>query len=204
VIGKRVVTGVRNTVTRNSPRITGHRVTVTEIVASELMTAAGYGMTRSMSMEGVREPVSAQRVAAPAMTNATVGKSVEPTASMESAASTVKSGKSMEPTTSAVKPTTASTMKPTTASTVKAATASATMPTATAPTAMPSDCRSVRDDAKRANRNARCQNTYCFLFHGGFAQSTSKASGSQRSRADLPNLTIVDAASFGLGKSKFH
>jgi hypothetical protein len=172
--GKRVVTGVRNTVTSNSPSIARHSVTVTEIVASELMTAAGYGMTRSMSMEGVREPVSAQRVAAPAMTNPTVGKSVEPTASMESAASTVKSGKSMEPTTSAVKPTTASAMKPTTASTVKAATASATMPaTATAPTAMTGDCRNVSYDAKRANRNARCQNAYRFLLHDAFPISKS-------------------------------
>jgi hypothetical protein len=140
--------------------------------ASELTTAAGYGMTRSMSMEGVREPVSAQRVAAPAMTNATVGKSVEPTASMESAASTVKSGKSMEPTTSAVKPTTTTPAVKATALAVKA-TATTPMPAASTPTTMPAtatpgECRAVRHDAKRANRNARCQNTYCFLLHGAF------------------------------------
>jgi hypothetical protein len=40
----------------------------------------------------------------------------------------------------------------------------------TAPTSAsafaPGDCRSVRDDAKRANRNACRQNTYCSLLHG--------------------------------------
>jgi hypothetical protein len=135
--------------------------------ASELTTAAGYGMTRSMSMEGVREPVSAQRVAAPAMTNATVGKSVEPTASMESAASTVKSGKSMEPTTSAVKPTTTTPAVKATALAVKA-TATTPMPAASTPTAMPGDCRDVRHDAKRAHRNACRQNAYSFPLHGAF------------------------------------
>ena len=102
--------------------------------------------------------------------------------------------KSMKATTSAVA----------TASAVPTTTSA--MPTTAVPTASTAFCycRSVRDDAKRANCNARRQNTYCFLFHGGFAQSTSKASGSQRSRADLPNLTIVYAASFEIGKSKFH
>ena len=140
----------------------GERI-VTEIMGSELMTAAAHGVTsKSMFVVGVRR-VS---MATPPMTN------VRP-ATMGS--------KSMK-------------------ATAPVATTSATPTTSTAFC----DCRSVRDDAKRANRNARCQNTYCFLFHGGFAQSTSKASGSQRSRADLPNLTIADAASFSIGKSKFH
>jgi hypothetical protein len=176
--GKRVVTGVRNTVTRNSPRITGHRVTVTEIVASELMTAAGYGMTRSMSMEGVREPVSAQRVAAPAMTNATVGKSVEPTASMESAASTVKSGKSMGPTTSAVKPTTASAMKPTTASTVKAATTSVTT-----------------QSAQTATLVARMPIVFFFMTRSPFPSPENVVPTNARKPAQL-YLTTISALSF--------
>ena len=142
----------------------GERI-VTEIMGSELMTAAAHGVTsKSMSVVGVRR--KAVSMATPPMTNV-------PAATMGS--------KSMK-------------------ATAPVATTSA-VPTAS--TAF-CDCRSVRHDAKRANRSARCQNTYCFLFHGGFAQSTSKAPGSQRSRADLPNLTIVDAASFGIGKSKFH
>jgi hypothetical protein len=57
---------------------------------------------------------------------------------------------------------------------VKAATASAAMPaTATAPTAMTGDCRNVSHDAKRANRNARCQNAYRFLLHDAFPISKS-------------------------------
>ena len=46
------------------------------------------------------------------------------------------------------------------------------MPATSTPTTMPAtaattpagDCRSVRDDAKRANRNGRCQNTLCPLW----------------------------------------
>ena len=150
----------------------GERI-VTEIMGSELMTAAAHGVTsKSMSVVGVRR--KAVSMATPPMTNV-------PAATMGS--------KSMKATAPAVA--TASAVPTTTSAVPTASTAFC-------------DCRSVRDDAKRANRNARCQNTYCFLFHGGFAQSTSKASGSQRSRTDLPNLTIVDAASFGIGKSKFH
>ena len=77
---------------------------------------------------------------------------------------------------------------PAVATTSAVPTTTSAMPTTSAvPTTSTALCdrRSVRDDAKRANRNARCQNTYCFLVHGGFAQSTSKASGSQRSRADF-------------------
>jgi len=105
-------------------------------------------------------------------------KSMKPTASMRSAASTVKAAKSMEPTASAksMKPT-ASAMKPTASTTpaVKptASTAPTVKPTASTPTAMPGDCRNVSYDAKRANRNARCQNAYRFLLHDAFPISKS-------------------------------
>jgi hypothetical protein len=169
--------GGERVVTGNSPSITRPSVTVTEVVAN--VVTAHRVTSKSMSVVGVRRAMRAQGMATPPMTNvrpATMGSK-----SMKAAPAVA--------TTSAV-PTTTSAM-PTTSAVPTASTAFC-------------DCRSVRDDAKRANRNARCQNTYCFLFHGGFAQSTSKASGSQRSRADLPILTIVDAASFEIGKSKFH
>jgi hypothetical protein len=153
--GKRVVTGVRNTVTGNSPSIARHSVTVTEIVASEVMTAAAHGVAaKYMSMEGVREAVSARCMATPPMTNATIG---EPA--------------SMSATTPTAMPTTTPTAMP--ATTTRPATTP--MPAA-ASTTPAGDCRSVRDDAKRANRNARCQNTYCFLLHGAFPISQSKTS----------------------------
>jgi hypothetical protein len=54
-------------------------------------------------------------------------------------------------------------------------------------TTAPGDCRGVRDDAKRANRNACRQNTYCSLLHGVFPQfRLLNSQGLQRSRADLP------------------
>ena len=131
-------------VVTNSPRITDQRVTV--IVASELMTAAGHGVaSKWMSVEGVRVAVCAHCMATPSMPNATMG-SMEPTKPTRVSAATPM------PTTSAVR--TASTPMP----------ASTPVP-ATTPVG---DCRSVRDDAKRANRNARCQKTYCFLLHGAF------------------------------------
>jgi hypothetical protein len=108
-------------------------------VASEVTTAAAHGVAaKSMSMEGVREAVSAQCMATPPMTNATVGS------------------KSMEPAEPSVPATTTPTAMP----------ATTPMPAAAATPA--GDCGSVRDNAKRANRNARCQNTYCFLLHGAF------------------------------------
>jgi len=39
---------------------------------------------------------------------------------------------------------------------------------ATAPTAMPGDCRDVRHYAKRAHRNACGENAYRSLLHGTF------------------------------------
>ncbi len=92
-------------------------------------------------------------------------------------------GKSMKPTAPAVKAGKSTTAMPATtpaAPTVKPSKPTAStptpMPAASTPTTMPAtaattpagDCRSVRDDAKRANRNARCQNSYCFLLHGAF------------------------------------
>ena len=125
--------------------------TVTEIVASEVMTAAAHGVaSKSMSS------VSAQPMTAQPMTKvgcaAVGGKPMKPTATA------VKPSK---PTATAVNPS-----KPTTTA-VKA-----TASTATAPC----DCRSVGDDAKRANRNARCQNTYC-LPHEAFPTRSSKTVG---------------------------
>ena len=47
--------------------------------------------------------------------------------------------------------------------------AAATNSTAAAPAATPSsECRDVRHHAERTNRNARCQNSYSFLFHDAF------------------------------------
>jgi hypothetical protein len=60
-------------------------------------------------------------------------------------------------------------------------TASAATPTVAAASASafaaPGDCRSVRDDAKRAHRNACRQNAYRSLLHGTFPTRSSKAVG---------------------------
>jgi hypothetical protein len=160
-------------------------------MASEVMTAAAHGVaSKSMSMEGVsRCAVSAQCMTTPPMTKvgrATMGgKSMKPTASAMPA--TTPAVKPSKPSASAVK--TAST-----ASTMKAATTtSATMPTPT--TAMPGDCRNVRLDAKRANRNARCQNAYYFLLHDAFPNRSPKPACNAREPAYL-YLTAVSAPSF--------
>jgi hypothetical protein len=181
--GKRVV---RNTVTGNSPSIS---VTVTEIVASKVMTAASHGVaSKSMSMKAA----SRKAVTTPPMTH--VGPATM------TAASAVKAAKSAEPTASA-------TMKPT-ASTVKAASTPTTMPTAatTMPTAATpmGECRAVRHDTKRANRNARCQNTYCFLLHGAFpTRSSTVGGGACDHRRHLRlHLTTVSAASFQMSECR--
>jgi predicted N-formylglutamate amidohydrolase len=75
--------------------------------------------------------------------------------------------------------------------------ATASAPTAMSPAAtatMPaaSDCRDVRDEAKRANRNARCQNAYRPL-HG--ALSLIEVGSNAREPTHL-NVTVVSAASF--------
>jgi hypothetical protein len=179
--GKRVTTSVCETVIGHPSSTTGHCVIVTEVMGSELMTAAAQGVTsKSMSVVGVsREAMRAQCTTTPPMTNvghATMGsKSMKSTASaMPSATPAVKPGK---PTAPAVK---------STAPTPMPASATAMPASATTPTAMPGDCRGVRDDAKRANRNAGRKNAYCSLLHGVFPSSGPKRAGLQRSRADLP------------------
>jgi hypothetical protein len=51
-----------------------------------------------------------------------------------------------------------------------------TVTTTTMPATPMGECRAVRHDAKRANRNARCQNTYC-LPYGAFPTRSSKTVG---------------------------
>jgi hypothetical protein len=93
-------------------------------------------------------------VTTPPMTH--VGQATMVPTAMPATAPTMKPGKpAVKPTPTAVKRTgeTPSTM-PTAA------------PTSASAFAAPGDCRSVRDEAKRANRNACCQNTYRSLLHG--------------------------------------
>ena len=146
--GKRIATSVCEIVTGNPPGISVHCVIVTEIMG----TAAAHGVT-----------MSAQCMATPPMTH--VGQAtMEPT--MESTA--------MPATAPTVKPavkTTKPAMPAPTAAMPAAATAmpaAATAMPAAAATAMPRDCRHVRHDAKRAHRNARCQNSNRSLLHGTF------------------------------------
>jgi hypothetical protein len=167
-----------------------------EIVASEVMTAGAHGVaSKSMSMKGVsrRQAVSAQRMTTPTMTHvrpATMGgKPMKPAASaVKSSASAVKAGKSMEPTAAA------STVKATAStSTVKAAATASTVTTTSSVTA--GDCRDVRHEAKRAHRDARCQNAYCFPLHVAFPNRSPKPACNAREPAYL-YLTAVSAPSF--------
>jgi hypothetical protein len=167
-------------------------VTVTDIVTSDMMTAA-HGVANSMSMGSVsRKAMSAQAMATPPMANATMsGKPMVSTASaMPAATPAMKPGKSTAP---AVKAT---------ASTAPAVKATASAPTAMSPAAtapMPAgDCRDVGDEAKRANRNARCQNAYRPL-HG--ALSLIEVGSNAREPTHL-NVTVVSAASFIDGEAK--
>jgi hypothetical protein len=172
--GERVATSVFQIVTGNSPRMTGHCVIVTEIMRSELMTAAAHGVTSKSVC--VSPAVSAQCMATPPMTHVghatTGGKSMKPTAS------TVNAAKSMEPTASAM-PTTpaAPTVKSgkTTAAAVKSTTSTAPAVKPTASTPRPGDCRDVRHDAKRAHRKACRQNAYRSFLHGTIPSRSSKA-----------------------------
>ena len=141
--------------------IARHGVTVTDIVASEVMTATAQGVAiKSVSMESMGRITMTAQPMTGEVSCATVGsKSMEATASamnagksMESAAASaaVKAGKAAASATMKATPATASTKKatPATASTVKA-------PAAAAATSA-GDCRDVRNEAKRANRHARC------------------------------------------------
>jgi hypothetical protein len=130
-----------------------------------------------MSMGSVsRKAMSAQAMATPPMANATMsGKPMVSTASaMPAATPAMKPGKSTAPA-------------------VKATASTAPAVKATASTPMPAgDCRDVRDEAKRANRNARCQNAYRPL-HG--ALSLIEVGSNAREPTHL-NVTVVSAASF--------
>ena len=76
--------------------------------------------------------------------------------------------------------------------------AAATKSTAAAPAAAPSsECRDVRHHAERTNRNARCQNSYSFLFHDAFpVRSRQKVVASNAHKPTQPYLTIKPAKSF--------
>ena len=91
--------------------------------------------------------------------------------------------------------------KAATASVSATTTPTATTPlpaTPTAPMPAASDCRDVRDEAKRANRNARCQNAYRPL-HG--ALSLIEVGSNAREPTHL-KVTVVSAASFLDSKAK--
>jgi len=80
---------------------------------------------------------------------------------------------------------------PATASTVISSSkpaAPSTAPTSASAFAAPGDCRSVRDDAKRAHRNACRQNTYRSLLHGTFPTRSSKAVGVGGARDNCTDL----------------
>jgi len=61
--------------------------------------------------------------------------------------------------------------------TKSAASASTPVPAAATSSAMPGDCGGIRDDAKRAHRDACRQNAYRSLLHGTFPTRSSKAVG---------------------------
>jgi hypothetical protein len=155
LIVAKLIVGGKCIATILPPSIAGHCMIATKIMGSGLMTVAAHGVTSKWRM-CVRPAVSAQCMATPPMTHvgqATVGKS----AAMPATASTVKSSS---------KPATAVTTAPTSVTTATSASVAA-----------PGDCRSVRDDAKRANRNAGRQNSYRSLRHGTLPTRNSKAVG---------------------------
>ncbi len=153
-------------------------------MGSELVTVAAHRVTsNSVCVRGVsRKAVSIATRPMPHVGQATMGSTrVKPTASaMPAATPAVKAGKSAAP---AVKAT---------ASTPTA------MPPAAATTSMPGDCRDVHDGAKRTNRNAGCQNTYCSLaLHGALLPSTCASAAFRNAREPTRlNVTVVSAASF--------
>jgi hypothetical protein len=115
------------------------------------MTAAAHGVTsKSVCLRGVsRKAVSAQCMATPPV----------PHAGQATVASAM-------PATPAAKPTAAPAVK-CTAPAVKSTAPTASAMPASAATPMPAgDCRGVRNDAKRANRNACHQNAYRSRRHG--------------------------------------
>jgi hypothetical protein len=118
------------------------------------------------------------------MTHVGQATMVATASAMPAATSAVKRGKPSAP--AVIATATASTP------TAMPAATSASMPTPTAPMTAAGDCRDVRDEAKRANRNARCQNAYRPL-HG--ALSLIEVGSNAREPTHL-NVTVVSAASF--------
>ncbi len=140
-------------VTGNPPSLARHSVTVTEIVAREMLTAPQGVASRSLSMEGVsRKAMSAQAMAGGS-------KSTEPAVS--------------DPTPHATHAMGSNAAEPMSDPTPHAASVSDPTPHAASVPDPTGDCRDVRDEAKRANSNARCKNTYCFLLHDAFPSSKS-------------------------------
>ena len=65
-------------------------------------------------------------------------------------------------------------MKPASAVKSSASAVKATASTVTTTSSVTTrDCRDVRHEAKRAHRDARCQNAYCFPRHGAYPISKS-------------------------------
>jgi hypothetical protein len=133
-------------------------------------------------------------MAAPSMTHvshATMSsKPVKPTAAATQSMGSepVKPSASAEPVPAAKSTPTAS---------AKPMPAAATKSTAAAPATPSSECRDVRHHAERTNRNARCQNSYSFLFHDAFpVRSRQKVVASNAHKPTQPYLTIKPAKSF--------
>ena len=147
---------------------------------------------------------------APPMTEvgrATVGgKSMKPTASAVKAGKSTTAMPATTPAAPAVKPSkpTAPTVKPTacpppksTASTAKPATAATPPPLAIAEASV------TTQSAQTATLVARIPIVF-FLMARSPLRSSKALRRSQRSQADLTNITVVVAASFEMAKSKFH
>ncbi len=145
--GKLIVTSVCEIATGNPASIAGHCVIVTEICVI---------VTGKCCMRRVRPAVHARCMTTPPMTH--VGQATMVATPVPAATSAVKRGKP-------------------TASAAPAATSASAAPAATATTAATpfGKCRTVRDDAKRANCNAGRQNSYRSLSHGTFPTRNSKA-----------------------------
>ena len=171
------MTSVCEILTGNPAGIAGHCVIVTEIcvIVTEIMRS----VTGKCCMR-VRRAVRARCMTTPPMTHG--GQATMVASAMPATASTVKSSSKPAARVKSTAPTSAS------------ASASAF--------AAPGDCRSVRDDAKRANRNAGRQNSYRSLGHGTLPTRNSKAVGvaapatTARTSPHLTFITTMSAASF--------
>ena len=159
---KGIVTAVA--VSGNPPGVAGYSVSMTGVLAREMMTAAHGVPSRPMSVRvivsahmAMRGSKSMEPVPAPG-----VGKAAE-----SASVSAPNVGKAAEP---ASVPATTPAAEPTAVS----APASVSAPAATS---MPAGhCRNVRDEAKRANRNARCQDSYRSLHGALLPKSKSSLS----------------------------